>query len=553
MSPTSVPRAIGATIAGRYDRGGCSQPTLVAVNPSSSRLTLRMKAWWDWGSSRAPLFGVSLVVLLFLVVYRDTLGLLTAYWASNDMYSYGFLVPVISALMFWSRRHELPLTPVSPSLLAGSLVSVVGLATLQFGRASVTNLIQEMSLFVTVVGLTLLFRGWTFVRRFWFPVAYLLAMIPFWDVLTRGVQPFFQVYSAAVGVWLLRLIGIPVLREGVFIQLPNIRLEVAEACSGINHLIAVMCIGVPATLLFVSRWRRRVLILVSAVLIALVSNGVRVAVVSMFAYNGIRAADGDIHGPYALFRSLVISGVGFLVLFALISYYSDKETPWRPAPSATEGGGEPGATVAARIAPRAVIFAVLLLCCSFAVQQWSRDLSVPPSQSLTGFPQSLGRWQSENGGHAGAFEAAAFDDEMSRDYATPGGGTLNLRVGYFRNQAHGKKLGGWDMARLLDAQNRPIHDVDYGLVRAKEFTVEGPAGRSHVTYWYAVDRTTLAEDYQIRLLSGFRSLFLRRSNGALIVITRPLTDSESLEASRTAIRNFVDALMPVLGRYLPHT
>ena len=528
--------------------------TVVTIKSASSRSALRMKAWPRSSSSKTGLFGVSLVVLLFLVVYRDTVALLTAYWASNDMYSYGFLVPLISALMFWSRRHELPLTPISPSLMAGSLVSVIGLATLQFGRASVTNLIQEMSLFVTVVGLTLMLMGRAFVRRFWFPVAYLLAMIPFWDFLTRGVQPFFQTYSAAVGVSLLRLIGIPVLREGVYIQLPNMRLEVAEACSGINHLIAVMCIGVPATLLFVSGWRKRLFILVCAVGIALVSNGVRVAVVSMFAYHGMRASNGDIHGPYALFRSLVISGVGFLVLFALISYYSDKETPWHPATSAVGATGGSGTTAAARIAPRAMLLAVVLLCSSLAIETWYRDVSVPPGQSLASFPRTFAGWQLREDSPVGApFGTVPFDDELSRDYAAPNGGVLNVRVGYFREQAHGKKLGGWDMARFLDAQNRPIHDVDYGLVRAKEFTVEGPAGRLHVTYWYAVGRTTLAEDYQVRLLSGFRSLLLRRSNGALIVITRQLADSESLEASRMVIHTFIDALMPVLGLYLPHT
>ena len=537
---------------GHSDRDVRLHSTPGIINPSSSRCAARMKAWSDWSSGRAALWGVSLVLLLFLVVYGSTVALLTAYWAANDMYSYGFLVPLISALMVWSRRHELPSTPVSPSLWAGTIVSIIGLATLQFGRASVTNLIQEMSLFVTVVGLTLLLMGRTFLRRFWFPVAYLLAMIPFWDVLTRQVQPFFQTYSAAVGVWLLKLVGIPVLREGFYIQLPNIRLEVAEACSGINYLIAVMCVGIPATLLFVSGWRKRLFILASAVGIALVSNGVRVAVVSVFAYNGIRAPNGDIHGPYSLFRSLVISGVGFLVLFALISHYADKAPPRHPSPGTAGGGLQADTTVAARLAPWAVLFAAFLLCCSVAFQQWNRSVSVPPTESLASFPASVGPWQARGAGPLGAaFEAVRFDDELSRDYAAPDGGALNVRVGYFREQAQGKKLGGWDMAKIFETRHQPVHPIQYGRVRVKDFITEGPEGRWHVTYWYTVGGTTLSEDYQVRLLSGFRALFSRRSNGALIVITRPLTGSEGLEASRAVIRRFVGALMPVVERYLP--
>jgi EpsI family protein len=505
-------------------------------------------------SIRPHLLGILLVALLFWLAQRDTLALLTDYWASNDMYSYGFLVPVISGLMFWSRRHELASTAIAPSLVAGCLVSLVGLATLQFGRASATNLIQEISVFVTIVGLTLLLMGWRFLRRFWFPVAYLLAMIPFWDVLTRGVQPFFQVYSAAVGVWLLQLVGIPVLRQGSFIELPNVRLEVAEACSGINHLIAVMCIGVPATLLFVSTWAKRLFILACAVGIALVSNGIRVAVVSVFAYKGILAPNGDIHGPYALFRSLLISGIGFLVLFALITWLSDREAPWRHGPASAEPGGGPASSVAVRIQPGAMLVVVLLLCTSLAFQQWRRGVSVLPGRSLASFPATVGPWESRGPGPFGAaFEAVRFDDRLSLDYATPDGRALNLRVGYFRNQAQGKKLGGWDMAKIFEARNQPVHTIEYGGIRAKDFTETGPAGRRHVTYWYSVGRTAVEQDYQVRLLTGFRSLFLGKSNGALIVVTRQLGESESLEKSRAVVRGFIEPLVPVIGLYFPQT
>lgn len=476
-----------ATIAARNPRRRAGSGTCLAGH--GVRMSLRSRLQ----HRNSTLIGLALVGLLLVLTYRDTLALLTAYWASNDMYSYGFLVPVISALMFWARRDELPTTRVPPSLLAGGLVVVAGLTALQFGRASATNLIQEMSFVVTVAGLTLLLLGWAFLKRFWFPVAYLLAMIPFWDFLTRGVQPFFQVYSAAIGVSLLGLFGVPVFRHGFFIDLPNVRLEVAEACSGINHLVAVMCIGVPATLLLIRSWKRRLLILASAVGIALASNGVRVAVVCMFAYHGLRAANGDIHGPYALFRSLLISGVGFLVLFALILYFADKETPWRPTRHAAPSGQGHDASAAFGIVPWAFILAALLLCSSLGIQQWHRTISVPPNLNLASFPMTVGGWRSTGSAEFGAaFEAIRFDDRLSRDYANSDADELNLRIGTFGTRRRGRswRVGTWPRSSP-PARSQTPWSIAAGCARRRTSTTLPPGGRTSRTgTWWEEGRST---------------------------------------------------------------
>ena len=95
-----------------------------------------------------------------------------------------------------------------------------------------------MSIVVTMSGLTLLIFGRRIFRIVLFPLVYLLAMVPIWDAFTVRLHPIFQLYSARIGVYILQAMGIPVLREGVSIELPNVTLEVAQACSGINYLIA---------------------------------------------------------------------------------------------------------------------------------------------------------------------------------------------------------------------------------------------------------------------------------------------------------------------------
>ena len=268
--------------------------------------------------------GVFLVGSLFVAAYYETFVRLIAFWASNDMYSYAFMVPLISALLIWVKKEELARVPVTSSLLFGTGLAGVGLSLLLVGRVSGTNLLEEASLVVSIGGLALLLFGRRMFSRLFFPITYLFAMIPFWESLTSQLHPYFQLYSASFGVASLRLFGIPVYKDGFLIQLPNINLEVAEACSGVNYLIAVLCIGVPLTYLYITSWSRRIFIVLMAVVIALLSNGVRVAIVALLAYYGIRGADGDVHGPLALFRSLLISGIGYMALFALIHLFADR-------------------------------------------------------------------------------------------------------------------------------------------------------------------------------------------------------------------------------------
>ena len=178
-------------------------------------------------TANALLPAAVLLIGAFVLVYYQTTETLAEYWSANDTYSYAFLVPLISAYVIWLRREELKRVPVAPAWGLGSLALAAGLLMLIVGRVSSTNLIEAVSLLVSLCGLILLTLGTRMMRALAFPVAYLLAMIPFWDIFTNRLHAPFQMYSAALGVGALRLFGIPVLAQGVFIELPDITLEVA--------------------------------------------------------------------------------------------------------------------------------------------------------------------------------------------------------------------------------------------------------------------------------------------------------------------------------------
>jgi EpsI family protein len=491
--------------------------------------------------------GVLTITTAYVAVYYPTLQKLSAYWAANETYSFGFLVPVITAYLLWLRRDRLRQVPWSPSLVAGGLALGAGLFTLVLGRLSSINLLEEVSLPISIYGLVLLVFGWRLTQSMTFPLLYLLAMIPFWEFLTGRLHLPFQLYSAAMGVEALRLFGIPVLRDGVFIELPNITLEVAQLCSGVNNLVAVLCLGVPLTHFYVKGWLKRGFILSMAVLIALLSNGVRVATVCFFAYYGIRGADGDIHGPFALLRTLLISGIGFIALFWLVGKFADRrETPFHSSTSDTSGSAH-------WLRHRAAwLLAIALLTGTLFYERVRADTPVPLRAHLVAFPNEIANWHFDRVGSVlpSLASQANFDQWTSRVYTSPNGTELELLLGYYERQQQGKELGGFELAPVTPADFRATTS-GVGRARVKDGLTTVKGRTYHLTYWYLVDGRAVTEGYQAKLWTTLNSITTGRSNGGLLVVARPLGPGETIEASREQILSFVGEVMRASTVYFP--
>jgi EpsI family protein len=490
-------------------------------------------------------FGVWVVAVLFGIVYYQTFIKLTHYWWTNDMYSYGYMVAPIAALVVWRKRRELQMLTASPSVGVGLALSTVGLMMLLAGRFSSTNVVEEISLVITICGLTLLLFGRTIFRVLLFPISYLLFMIPVWEVLTSRIHPYFQLYSATVGTEFLKLFGLPVFQEGVFIYLPKITLTVAEACSGVNYLIAVFCLGIPTTYLFVKNWPKRVVIVCAAALIALASNGLRVASVMFFAYYGIRGANGDIHGPLALFRSLLISGVGFVALFALIFRFADTDGTTPDSQRGTEGGTGSRRTSTRGHALGPVVLASILLTSALVAGQIHEGVRVPMDSRFRALPHTIGRWESRGTAKPPiGLDVLNFDDTVSRHYTSSDGAELNLFLGYYARQEQGRELAGSKIRSSLTSQEHGSYVVgDRDGTRVNDFLTDLEGEPSYQTYWYVLNDSVVSDDYEAKLYTAWSSMVHGRTNGAIVLITSVARTEEPLEVTRLRVGDFVAGIV----------
>ena len=270
-----------------------------------SRLGVRLDA------VAAAITGVLLVGLL-AVMYADVLVRLQQQWYDEADYSHGFLVPIVVAYLVWERRERLS-SLKTESDVRGLFLLVFGLLALVVGSLGAELFLQRVSLIMVIAGLVLFLLGRAYLRGLLFPIACLFFMIPLPTIVVNTVAFPLQLFAAKTAAFCLLNFGIPAMREGNLIVLAGTTLEVAEACSGIRSLQALMALGtIYAYFSQHVMWKRLALIGLS-VPIAIIANAFRVTGTGLLAhYWGTEAAEGFYH----TMSGWLIFVVAFLLLVA---------------------------------------------------------------------------------------------------------------------------------------------------------------------------------------------------------------------------------------------
>ena len=258
-------------------------------------------------------YRAGILVIGTLVVYAQVLRELSIDWWTNPDYSQGLVLPFVAAYLIWRRREEWSRQPVAPSNF-GLLVMLGALSLLFVGELGAEFFLTRISLLVFLCGLVLFFLGWEHFRLAAFPIALLLLAIPLPAVIFYQITFPLQLMATRLGAFLLETSRVPVFREGNLIVLPNITLEVVEACSGIRSLFSLLTLTILYGYFFESRlWMRWVLIVLTVPL-ALFCNGLRITGTGILTqYVDPAAAEGFFHG----FSGWFIFVVALLSLFAI--------------------------------------------------------------------------------------------------------------------------------------------------------------------------------------------------------------------------------------------
>jgi exosortase len=228
-------------------------------------------------------------------LYGPVLIPMIVQWWQDPDYSHGFVVPLLVGYVLYQRRRPLQQVPLEPSNLGLPLMAgAIGL--LLAGSLGAEFFVARFSLLFLLGGMLLFFAGWRMLRAVAFPLAFLALMIPLPAIIYNQVTFPLQLLASRLSSSWLELLGVPVLREGNVLVLPNYSLEVVEACSGIRSLMSLIALAVAYGYFVEKRLWARITLVILMLPIAVASNTMRVMGAGVLTYfSGPRAAEGFFH------------------------------------------------------------------------------------------------------------------------------------------------------------------------------------------------------------------------------------------------------------------
>jgi exosortase len=227
--------------------------------------------------------------------------------------SHGFFVPLVSTFIIWQRRAELAAVKPRPTWWGLALV-LYGTAQLYLATLGAELFLARTAFVITIFGVVLTLGGSPVLRKLAFPLFLLFFMAPSPAVLYNRVTFPLQIFASTFAGDGLAWLGVPVLREGNILELPQQRLSVVEACSGIRSLLTLAFLAVVYGQFFEKKTWVRVALFLATVPIAIVANASRVTLTGIISEWKPDLAEGFFH--------TALGWVIFMVsLFLLIAFH----------------------------------------------------------------------------------------------------------------------------------------------------------------------------------------------------------------------------------------
>ena len=233
------------------------------------------------------------LVLLFVPTYVD---LARSLWISEDQ-AHGPIILGVALFFFWQQRRKINELPAAPAK-AGWPVFIFGLLIYILGRSQDILLFEVGSQIPILAGLLLIFRGTSALKLLWFPLFFMLFMIPLPGTLVDAVTMPMKMAVSYVAENTLFIVGYPIARSGVVLQIGQYQLLVADACAGLHTLFTLEALG----LLYLNLFRHESLarnlgLAILIVPISFTANVIRVMVLTLITYYfGDAAGQGFMHG-----------------------------------------------------------------------------------------------------------------------------------------------------------------------------------------------------------------------------------------------------------------
>ena len=249
-----------------------------ATNASATRSPAALSAR-PW--PLAAWLPVGLAAAAFVALFAEPAASLFRDWLHEDDAGHGLLLFPVALWLAWrDGRHR----DARPDVKWGTTLLVAAVLLRALGALAAELFTQRLAIWLAALGLVVFCSGWRQVRHWWLPITLLVLAIPLPALITNKLAIPLQFRASQLGTALIRWRHIPVVASGNVITIPGQRLFVAEACSGLRSLTALIALGVMIGGMFLKTLPSRLILLALAVPVAVLVNGFRIFLTAFLMY-----------------------------------------------------------------------------------------------------------------------------------------------------------------------------------------------------------------------------------------------------------------------------
>jgi exosortase len=267
---------------------------------------------------------LALIFALFIIIYLPSFKwMLERFDAPDSYYSHGYLVPFVSIALIYLKRNRLKNIKKESSVF-GLVLIILSLLLYVISLILDIGFAGGISFLITLIGLSLYLGGKDFTKEIWFPLFFLIFMIPLPRILVIHISFKMKLLAAEAGTFLINKLGIVAFCDGSIIYLPNTALTVGSPCSGLRSLIALLGLGTLYAYMADLSSGKKYLLFLSSIPFAFLGNILRITLLLWVAYKyGSEVATGRFH-DYSGYAIFVFTLLGLIGVNKLLQWKKEK-------------------------------------------------------------------------------------------------------------------------------------------------------------------------------------------------------------------------------------
>lgn len=512
----------------------------------------------------SPLVWVALLVSATFMglLYYDGLELMVSWWHTREEYGHGFIIPFITAFLIWQKKDQLEKLPFSGSWW-GTAIVFLGVCFYVLGELGSLYTVIQYAFLISLFGVALSLMGQSSFKVIFIPLVMLVFMLPLPNFVFNDLSAQLQLISSQIGVAVIRLFDISVYLEGNVIDLGTYKLQVVEACSGLNYLFPLMTLGFIAAYFFTGPLWKKAVIFLSTIPITVFMNSFRIGVIGVTVeYWGQEMAEGFLHEFEGWVVFMSCTAILVLEMWLLAKIGKDK-LPLREAFGVDFPEPTPkDAMVKSRKIPRSLIASliILLLAVPVAYSIEKRSEIIPERKSYALFPLKVAEWQ----GQTGLLEQIYIDKLKLNDYALlnyskSGEPPVSFYSAYYESQrkesaTHSPRAcipgGGWQITSMT-TEAIPGVTISSVPLKVNRLVIEKGGVKQLVYYWFQQRGRVITSEVVIKWYFFIDSILKKRSDGALMRITTIVPRNGSLEDADNRLTEFAREISSIVPEYVP--